>query len=68
MLPRKRRVPYEEEGTRVGFTFPDGETRRPKYNFLETPEIDICFYSIEEGISPAFDPNRGLLRRVFFSR
>jgi len=64
MSARKRRVPYEE-GTRVGFTFPDGETRRPKRNFPKTPEIDICSYSIE-GISPAFDPNRALLRSVFF--
>jgi len=30
------------------------------------PEIDICSYSIEEGISLAFDPNRALLRSVFF--
>jgi len=66
MSTRKRRVPYEEEGTRVGFTFPDGETHRPKHNFPETSEIDICSYSIDEGISPAFDPNRALLRRVFF--
>ena len=64
MSARKRRVPYEE-GTRVGFTFPDGETRRPKRN-VETPEIDICSFSVEEGISPAFDLNRALLRRVFF--
>ena len=32
MSPRKRRVPYEEERTRVGLTFPDGETRKPKRN------------------------------------
>ena len=36
----------------------------PKRN-VETPEIDIS-YPIEEGISLAFDPNRALLRRVFF--
>jgi len=64
MSARKRRVPYEER-TRVGFNFPDGETRRPKRN-VETPEIDICSFSVEEGISPAFDLNRALLRRVFF--
>jgi len=66
MSSRKRRVPYAEEETRGGFTFPDGETCRPKRNFPETPEIDICSYSIEEGISPSFDPIRALLRRLFF--
>jgi len=35
-----------------------------KHN-VEAPEIDIWSYSIE-GVSPAFDPNRALLRRVFF--
>jgi len=64
MSVRKRRVPYEER-TRGGFTFPDGVTRRPKRN-VETPEIDIYSYSVEDGMSPAFDPNRALLRRVFF--
>jgi hypothetical protein len=65
MSATKRRVPYEEEGTRVGFTFPDGETRRPK-RYVETPEIDIFAFPVKEGISPAFDSNRALLRRAFF--
>ena len=63
-MSARKRVPYEE-GTRGGFTFRDGEKRRPERN-VETPEIDICSYSVEDGTSAAFDPNRALLRRVFF--
>jgi hypothetical protein len=52
---------------RVGeFAFPDGETRRHKRD-VETSEIGIdCLIPILEGIIPAFDTNRALLRRVFF--
>jgi len=62
MSARKHRLPHE--GPMGGFTFPDGKTTRPKRD-VEAPDIDICSYSIV-GISPAFDPNRVLLRRVFF--
>jgi hypothetical protein len=31
---------------------------------VTAPQIDMCTYA--EAISPAFDPNRALLRRVFF--
>jgi hypothetical protein len=62
MSARRHRV----EGPRGEFAFPDGETRRHKHN-VKTFEFDIdCSYPIQEGISPAFDPNRALLRRVFF--
>ena len=64
MSARKRRLPYEE-GPRGRFTFPDGETRIHKRN-VETRESDICSYSIEEGISAAFEPIRAWLRRVLF--
>ena len=62
MSARKRRLAYEEEGQ--GFTFPDFETTRSKSD-VAAPAIDICLLPIE-GISPTFDPNRALLRRVFF--
>jgi len=62
MSARKRRLAYEEEGQ--GFTFPDFETSRSKRD-VTAPAIDICSLPIK-GISPLFDPNRALLRRVFF--
>lgn len=57
MAARKRRVEGEE------FTFPIRRKRN-----VETSETNtnICSLGIEEGISPAFDQNRALLRRVFF--
>jgi hypothetical protein len=61
-----RRHHRVEVGLRGEFAFPDGEIRRHKRD-VETPEIGIDYsYPILEGISPAFDPNRALLRRVFF--
>jgi len=62
MSARKRRPTYEEDGH--GFTFPDFETSRTKRD-VTAPEIDMCSLPIE-GISPAFNPDRALLRRVFF--
>ena len=62
MSARKRRLTYEEDGP--GFTFPNFETSRSKRD-VTAPETDICLLPIE-GISPAFDPDRALLRRVFF--
>jgi len=61
MSARKRRLTYEQDGP--GFTSPDFETSRSKRD-VTAPEIDICSLPIE--ISPAFDPDRALLRRVFF--
>jgi hypothetical protein len=60
MSARKRRqedepVPYHHFGT-----------HRPKRAVAAAaPATDICSLPVE-GISPALDPNRALLRRVFF--
>jgi len=62
MSARKRRLTYEEDGQ--GFTSADFETFRSKRD-VTAPAIDICSLPIE-GISPTFDPNRALLRRLFF--
>ena len=52
------------------FTFPDGVEPEPKGGgsdprLIRAPELDTCNLLVEV-ISPAFDPNRVLLRRVFF--
>jgi hypothetical protein len=57
MATRKRRSILSEES----FNAFEG-LLRPK---RETPAPDICSLPLE-GISPALDPNRALLRRVFF--
>ena len=62
MSATKRRLTCEEDGQ--GFTFPDFETSRSKRK-VTAPAIDICSLPIE-GISPPFEPNRALLRSVFF--
>jgi len=62
MSARKHRLTYEEDGQ--VFTFPDTKTSRSKRD-VTTPVNDICSLPIE-GIGPTFDPNRALLRRVFF--
>jgi hypothetical protein len=62
MSARNRRLLHEE--TKGGFIFSNGETRRPKRN-AETPQTDIWSYYVQEGISPAFDPNRALFRVLF---
>jgi hypothetical protein len=55
MTSRKRcTIPYEED---------IGELIQPKRD-VSAP--NICSLPIE-GMSPAFDPNRALLRHVFFS-
>jgi hypothetical protein len=50
----KRRIPPEE-----GDVSGSSEPKR-----VMAPHLDTCNYS--EVLSPAFDPNRALLRRVFF--
>jgi hypothetical protein len=49
-----------------GFSYLEGE-EEPNSKHVRVPEIDTC-YSLVEAVSPAFDPNRVLLRRVFFIR
>jgi hypothetical protein len=61
MSARKRRVEEQTQRIEEGFTFPSRRKRD-----AETPETSDCSYPIEEGINPAFDQNRALLRRVFF--
>jgi hypothetical protein len=61
-MSAKKRLTYEEDGQ--GFTFPDFETSRSKRD-VTAPAIDICSLP-KEGISPTLDPNRALLRHVFF--
>ena len=43
----------------------DDDETAPK-RVVKAPEIDTCNSFREDIISPAFDPNRVLLRRVFF--
>jgi hypothetical protein len=61
-MSARKRLTYEED--RPEFTFRDFEISRSKRD-VTAPKIDICSLPIE-GTSPAFDPDRALLRRVFF--
>jgi hypothetical protein len=47
-----------------GLSYLEGE-EEPNSKHVRPPEPNAC-YSFVEAVSPAFDPNRVLLRRVFF--
>jgi hypothetical protein len=52
---------------RGALSYREGEEKEPNSKLIRAPEIDTC-YSFVEAVSPAFDPNRVLLRQVFFIR
>jgi hypothetical protein len=66
-MSARRQQKQQQQRTEGEFAFPDACENISPNRIVATPEIGIDrSYLIPEGISPAHDPNRALLRRVFF--